>query len=150
MSNLVSIATGIMIATFEGSGSAQWNTPTGNRPAAEANLAVWIFTPVKMAPQTVLRSSVGTTASHRIKGGTIGCDTDTYDDTPKLAVGATYAVFAVPEWDKSAASADPWILWAWLVEPDGTLQTPLDGSVTIDQLSQAVTQLPVATSGSSK
>jgi hypothetical protein len=143
MANLASVATDIMTATFEGYGASEWNTPTGARPPADANLAVWMFTRVKVAPSAVLRGNAPVGASLRVRGGTIGCDSESYDATMPLTVGTSYTIFAVPEWEKNSASADPWLMWAWPVNPDGTIQSPLEGSVTPGQLSKAVSDTPL-------
>jgi hypothetical protein len=146
MTNLARFSTGVVIGTFNGFGDAEWNTPSGLAPvtAAEKSLSVWIFRPIKITPSSALRGDPSIVVNARIKGGNVGCDSAHYSDEPVLKDGASYVFFLEPEWEpKEARATDPWVLWAWPVNPDGTVRTPLEGDVSLTDLTQVVATTPI-------
>lgn len=144
--NLAKFSTGVIVGTFDGYGTAQWNTPTGEQVATDADrrLGVWIYRPIKITPTKALRGDPSMVVGARVAGGEIGCNSDRYSDEPVLKEGASYAFFLEPEWDpKHARSTDPWVLWAWPLNGDGTVRTPLEGDVAISILSQVIANTPL-------
>ncbi len=145
MANLAQFSNAVVIGTFDGYGEAQWNTKGASAPAtaSERRLGVWIYRPIKISPTVVLRGSAAAVVNARVKGGMVGCDSAYYSDTPVLKQGATYVFFVEPEWDPGEArSTDPWVLWAWPQNVDGTVQTPLEGDVSVAALGQVIAGTP--------
>ncbi len=146
MENLAKFSTAVVVGTFDGYGSAQWNTPNGERVATDADkrLGVWIYRPIKITPKSALRGVPSSVVGARVEGGAIGCDSNRFSNEPVLKEGGSYVFFLAPEWDpKHARSLDPWVLWAWPLNADGTVHTPLEGDVPISALSQVLADTPL-------
>jgi hypothetical protein len=146
MENVAGFSSAVVIGTFDGYGEAAWNTQDGKRPTnyPEVDIGVLIYRPVGITPDTVLRGSPASGVNARVVGGQVGRDSAHYSDEPILQVGGRYVFFVQPEWDpKNTRSTDPWVIWAWPVNANDMVQTPLEGEVPVSTLARIVAGTPM-------
>ncbi len=147
ISNVASFSSTIVLGTFLGYGDARWNTRDGNPPVVSDPHKlpeILIYSPVKIAVDSSLRGDAAATATARVLGGQVGCNAQRWQAAPALAVGTKYVFFVQPSRDSEVSGiTDPWVAWAWPTNADGSVQTPLEGDVTLDDLAKAIADSPV-------
>lgn len=129
-------STAVVRATVEDIGDTQWNTPNGKAPAERQAEASDFMRLIKLAPADIMKGQLTSTVA-RIPGGTIGCLTfilDEYD----VKVGQEYLVF-MRELDPATGlrgTLNARLMWP--VEADGTVTTPVEGTLTVDEIGERI------------
>jgi hypothetical protein len=130
------LAVETVVGTFVGFGEAQWNTPGGLRPTRDEfqSKPARLYRPISFDVATVV---LGTSdpATFSIHGGSLGCDSITYDDGIVLEKGSTYlAIFMPIDDSEGKPSGRLNLLAAWPVDADGTVHTAADGDLSLDDV----------------
>jgi hypothetical protein len=141
----------VLLATVESIAEARWNTADGRAPKFEGEppIAAYIFRPVSLSVDTLARGDVaGSTSEVTMLGGSVGCYTYDYENTPDLKVGQQYAFFlgasltAAGGRDQAALTINE----AWAVS-DGLVKTPLEGDVLVAAFIATVEKAPLGPLG---
>ena len=142
---LYGVATDVLVGTFVAYGPTIWNTPDGRRPTPEEvrdTSAVLIRPLVVASTERIL----GTTAPDRLiqVGGTAGCDRVDLGK-PDLTPGGTYVFFLIQVNDSQAKpSGNAALITAWPVDDNGTVSTPGEGDLSIEELKRRMSEGPEA------
>lgn len=144
----------VVIATVDSVGEARWNTADGKAPAIEGESPppdAHIYRPVRLSVTTLARGDLmGSTLEAKALGGTVGCYSFEFEDSPQLKSGEEYAFFLAPALP-GAGAADASTLTinaAWVVTA-GLVSTPVEGEVTVPVFLAAVETAPVGPFGDS-
>lgn len=137
----------VVIATVESVGAARWNTDDGKAPAFDQNPPedAYVYRPVSLSITTLARGDLlGSTLEANALGGTVGCYSFEFEDSPELKSGELYALFLAPaladdgKTDPSTLSINA----AWPVTA-GQVSTPVEGEVALPLFLAAVEAAPV-------
>lgn len=137
----------VAIATVASVGAARWNTDDGKAPAFDENPPddAYIYRSVSLSITTLARGdSLGSTLEANALGGSVGCYSFEFEDSPELMSGQQYAFFLAPALTEDG-KVDPATLTinaAWPVTA-GKVSTPAEGEVTIPVFLAAVEAAPV-------
>jgi hypothetical protein len=140
----------IVVGTFQGYGTARWNTPGGTRPtSAEFNsTSARLVRPVSVSVQSSVRGAAASVSHAIVRGGQLGCDVSNFSDTPILTVGSRYVFFLVPIANSTGTpSADLLVLEAWPIDASDIVQTREDGPVPLSRISTVAAQIPFSAAG---
>jgi hypothetical protein len=136
----------VIVATFQGLGTARWNTTDGSRPARLLGQSFAIVTPVKTTLVQSIRADTAAAPELFLYGGTVGCDTMTDISTPTLVAGTKYVFFIAPVGSPGGRrSGERLVVDAWPIDSAGLVRTPLDGAVTLKAFSTSINAAPFGT-----
>ena len=145
--NVASVSSIVVVATFDGFETPRWNTPDGLRPKAPSiHTADKIYRPAHVTiKQTVAGPSPASSFAVRVDGGDLGCDHYAYDYSPTLAAGSQYVMFIGYSVDSAGATtSDLSLVEAWPLSQTNVVTTPLEGSLDLATLKSAVAKVPMA------
>jgi hypothetical protein len=124
----------VAVGTVTSIGSARWNTPNGSAPTfSQGHPPAWalIYRPVTLSIQETAKGVGVATLTGRLPGGTVSCFTYTQSGAPAPAANGSYAFFLGASADSTGfTSAQLTLIDAWPVAADGTISTPLDGTLS--------------------
>jgi hypothetical protein len=137
----------VAIGTVISIGPARWNTADGSEPAftAQGNPPAWaeIYRHVTLSIQRTAKGAVATVLTARLLGGTVNCYTYSRSGAPAPAVNGSYAVFLGVSTDSTGFTTTQLTLFdAWPVAADGTITTPMDGTLSVAAFVSAVQAAP--------
>jgi len=136
----------VVIATVDSMGAARWNTDDGKAPAFDETPPddAYIYRPVSLSITSLARGDIlGSTFEATALGGTVGCYSFEFEDSPQLKDGEQYAFFLAPaltEDGKTDASTLS-INAAWPVTA-GEVITPAEGGVAVAEFLAEVEAAP--------
>ncbi|MHB8892157.1 MAG: hypothetical protein ACYC65_08955 [Candidatus Limnocylindrales bacterium] len=149
LKNLRSESRDVIVGTVASEGGAFWESPTGKGPAPGEQLGegneFYILTPyVVTVDQMVTGSRSPGEITVVVEGGKIGCSKLEVSPAVTLKVKERYVLFLSPRLAATGARAIdlPLAFHAFPVTADGTVQTPLDGTISLAALSRALAQDP--------
>lgn len=138
----------VVIATVDSVGPARWNTADGKAPAFDDEnppTDAYIYRPVSLSITTLARGNIlGSTVGVNALGGSVGCYSFEFEDSPELKSGQQYAFFLAPALEEDGRT-DPTTLSinaAWPVTA-GSVSTPVEGEVAVPVFLAAVEAAPV-------
>lgn len=137
----------VVIATVDSVDAARWNTDDGKAPAFDENPPedAYIYRAVSLSITTLARGDIlGSTLEVNALGGTVGCYSFEFEDSPELKSGEQYAIFLAPALTEDGKT-DPSTLSinaAWPVTA-GQVSTPVEGQVALPLFLAAVEAAPV-------
>jgi hypothetical protein len=145
--NLASVSSFTFVGVFQGYETARWSTPDGARPRdVSPRSPAAIYRPARFDLETTVAGTAPTgTFTLRVDGGTVGCETYTYDTAPALKIGARYLVFAgytINAEGKPVPNLG--LVEAWPVDASGTVTTSEEGLVALAALTDEIRQIPPA------
>lgn len=142
VSNRTRGSTSVVIARVVAVGSARWNTLDGTRPSFDAvpPRGAYVYRAITLSVISQSKGSMPGSATVRLPGGTADCFTFLFENTPELVPGRDYAFFLGPS--RNASGGDGAMTLTvnegWPVAADQTVQTPLDGSLSLQAFSAVV------------
>jgi hypothetical protein len=149
IANLSSVNELVALATFDGYGEARWNTVDGLRPKALSEMWVAIVTPARFTSEDSIRGDIDGSSGFQVPGGKVGCDRQSVDSAPTLKDGDKYLIFLqAPDPQETQVSNAWWVYEAFPVNGDGLVETPFDGTLSRDQVSDIVKANPVVKASS--
>jgi hypothetical protein len=145
--NLAGVIPTVVVGTFVGYGPGQWNTPAGDRPGPSSDLSTLIVRPARINVDQALRGDLAAAKVARVQGGQVGCNRETYSSAPLLVTGQRYVFFLQDDPEPShKGSSAKLVGWAWPVATDGTVVTPLEGTVGLSTIEQTLEKTPLVVS----
>jgi hypothetical protein len=124
---MAQMANAVAVATVTRIGPAFWDSPTGERPMDFRGDAA-ILTQVHTSVETILKGNGHAAQRAVMDGGKVGCDSETWDASPKLVGGVRYVLFLnTRTYNNPDAIPDLFVQEAWPVQPDGTVEDPNTG-----------------------
>lgn len=149
LENLRAESRDVVVGTVVSEGAPFWDSPTGRGPKPGESLGegneFYILTPFTVTvDQTVAGSRVPGDVTVVVEGGEIGCNKLEVSPAVTLDVKDSYLLFLKPRQaaDGTGAMDRPMVFHAFPVQPDGKVLTPLDGAVSIADLSSALRPTP--------
>src|SRR5574337_1513973 len=144
LDNVALASDAIVVGTFTGYGPSAWNTPGGVAPVTiSAGSAAHLYRPVRIVVEQTFRGSATLLAAARTDGGDLGCVHYRVEPDPALEVGHRYVLFFSPAQDSGGRLvAIPLLFQAWPIDGNDMVRSPLDGTIPLAQVSQAVRTTP--------
>jgi len=131
VANLGRWSTNVVDGVILAIGKAEWNTPDGLPP--EQGLATFVVRHATVRVRDATKSKATGDVDVLLPGGTIGCDTYRLASVANIKVGYRVVLFlqatASTDSTESIIAGD-----AWLVRSDGTVTTPEDGDLSVQEL----------------
>lgn len=136
-------------------GEAKWNTESGAKPATERDgtlpAGAIIYRPITISVSTSLKGDAATTIEARWLGGAVGCEIAAIDNgsDTDVAPDTTYTFFlgASLNADGKRTLEELTVLEAWPVDAQGSIKTPLEGTLDAATLNQKVEAAPDSPKG---
>lgn len=128
----------VMIGTVESVELPRWNTADGKAPTGRGTAST-VYRNVVLSVKTLVKGSAATTVNLRLPGGRVGCEVFQGEGVPvDIGVGDQFAVFVqdLPALDTEGLRL-PTVVDAWTVSPDGLVNTPMDGALSVTALANA-------------
>ncbi len=124
------------VGTFRGYGPSFWDTPDGSRPqrADVDSGASEILTPVAIDVSEVAKGDGDAADEAVVWGGTVGCDRFSSEGDLTLEAGERSFFSLLPQTKEGKATGHVWVVTSWLIGPDDEVDTPLEGTRSMDQL----------------
>lgn len=144
IANRAAVASAVVIATVVEVSPPRWNTDDGAAPeAARPPAGAHIYTPVTITVDDAVKGLETEELTVRVPGGTVGCYSFVFDNTPDLKAGAQYAFFLAPGVDAAGNSeaAELTVNEAWPVVDGATVVTPLDGERSLPAFSTLISNV---------
>ncbi len=143
--NMAMMSEVVVVGEFKGIGKARWDSPDGSRPKDRnplLNPAV-IIQPVLIKTETAVRGDPSRAARAFLPGGTIGCDRVIFEGVSVPTEGARYVFWLLRTTDsKGGPIPDLDVLEAWPIDANDIVQTPLDGNLSLSDLTSRVAKVP--------
>jgi hypothetical protein len=121
-------------------GSPTWNTPNGLSPDLSTRWprGVIIYTPITIRTEATFKGSLPSTVVIEVPGGTLGCHNYLVEGQTIPAVGSRLVLFLGPSVNSAGVSdsSKPTSFEDWPVGVSDMVQTPAEGSVSLDNLRQ--------------
>ena len=140
--------TDTVVGVFGGYGEPQWNTPDGKRPTPEEfrEKTARLFRSVAIELQGEVRGAREHAARAVARGGTLGCDTTTYQGDPELVENQRYMFFLLEVNDSEGKpSGDYVVVEAWPIGSGDVVKTAADGDLPLPAAIDAAKNGPKVT-----
>jgi hypothetical protein len=149
LENLRAESKDVVVGTVVSEGAPFWDSPTGRAPKPGEPLGegneFYILTPYTVTiDEAVAGSRAAGDVTVVVEGGEIDCNKLEVSPAVTLAVKDTYVLFLKPRQAADGAGAlnQPMVFHAFPVQSDGKVLTPLDGAVSLADLSSALSPAP--------
>ncbi len=141
---ITKVSSAAIVGTVTGVGGAQWNTADGLPPTAREELdAYHVMRLVNIDVSRTLRGAAMASLTVWVPGGAIGCSRFDSGEFPQtISPGDAFVFFLRAESPRTGATGVLRTGEMWPVATDGTVVTPVDGKLSLDQIASKIAAAP--------